>query len=162
MFYRRALTVAGRSRYRALLSEGHDPDEAAARAINTSGRAVALAATIVVLALLGMLLLNLTYIQGIAIACAIGVALTMMASLTLLPALLSLIGHRVNRFRVPGRHPERAAGVSPKWSRWAEIVCRRRWFAAVGVTTLLVAIALPLLTMRLGSSDAGNDSTSMT
>ncbi len=144
------------SRFRGLLAEGRRPDEAAAGAVNTSGRAVLLAGTIVVLALLPMLMLGVSITTGIAIGSAIEVAFTMAAALTLLPAVLSLLGHRVNSLRVPGRHPA-GTGGSRRLSAWAAWVRRTRWGTAAAVIVVLGVLALPLLSMRLGQSDASAD-----
>jgi RND superfamily putative drug exporter len=141
------------SRYRVLLAEGKEPRTAAAQSVNTSGRAVLSAGCLVVLALLGMLLLRVTITDAIAVTAAVEVALTMTAAITLLPAMLSLLGHRVNSLKVPGRHP----GRSLRLDAWVGLVRRRRWLFAVAVTGLLVALAAPIATMRLGSSDAGAD-----
>jgi RND superfamily putative drug exporter len=144
------------SRFRSLLREGRTPDEAAAGAVNTSGRAVLLAGSIVVLALLVMVMLGVSITTGIAVGAAVEVAFTMAAALTLLPAVLSLLGPRVNGLRVPGRHPTGSAG-SGRLSAWATWVRRTRWATAAAVIAVLGVLALPLLSMRLGQSDASTD-----
>ncbi|MGH3164731.1 MAG: MMPL family transporter, partial [Trebonia sp.] len=121
-----------------------------------SGRAVLLAGTIVVLALLVMLLLGVSITTGIAVGAAVEVAFTMAAALTLLPAVLSLLGPRINRLRVPGRHPARA-GASARLSAWATLVRRTRWATAAAVIIVLAVLALPLLSMQLGQPDASAD-----
>ena len=141
------------SRFRGLLAEGRKPDEAAAGSVNTSGRAVLLAGAIVVLALLVMLMLGVSITTGIAVGAAVEVAFTMAAALTLLPAVLSLLGPRVNSLRVPGRHPTGAAG-SARLSAWATWVRRTRWATAAAVIIVLAVLAIPLLSMQLGQSDA--------
>jgi putative drug exporter of the RND superfamily len=140
------------SRFRTLLAAGEDPEAAAAGAVNTSGRAVVFAGCLVMLALLGMLLLRVTITDGIAVTAAVEVAFTMVASITLLPAVLSLLGHRINRLRVRGQRP-----ASNRLAAWTRLVRRRRWLFAGAVTGLLLALAAPVVTMRLGSSDAGTD-----
>jgi putative drug exporter of the RND superfamily len=145
------------SRFRGLLAEGRDPKQAAAGSVNTSGRAVLFAGALVVLALLGMLLLRVSITNGIAVFAAIEVAFTMAAALTALPAVLSLLGRRVNSLPVPGRHPAGSTTISPRLDAWTNLVWRRRWPFAVGVIIVLAVLTLPLLTLRLGSSDAGAD-----
>ena len=145
------------SRFRVLLAEGRDPKQAAAGSVNTSGRAVLFAGALVVFALLGMLLLGVSITNGIAVFAAVEVAFTMAAALTVLPAVLSLLGRRVNSLRVPGRHPAGSVTISPRLGAWTNLVWRRRWPFAVGVLIVLAVLTLPLLTMRLGSSDAGAD-----
>ena len=144
------------SRFRGLLADGRKPDEAAAGSVNTSGRAVLLAGSIVVLALLVMVMLGVSITTGIAVGAAVEVAFTMAAALTLLPAVLSLLGPRVNSLRVPGRHPAGAAG-SARLSAWATWVRRTRWATAAAVIIVLAVLAIPLLSMRLGQSDASAD-----
>ncbi|MGN9913511.1 MMPL family transporter [Phytohabitans sp. LJ34] len=142
------------SRFRGLLAEGRDPKEAAAGAVNTSGRAVLFAGALVVLALLGMLLLGVGITNGIAITSAVEVAFTMAAALTLLPAVLSLLGPRINSFRVPGRRPAGSTTPSPRLEGWTNFLRRRRWPLAIAMILVLGVLTLPVITMRLGSSDA--------
>jgi putative drug exporter of the RND superfamily len=89
------------TRFRENLHNGQDVRQATTVAINTAGRAVAFAGTTVVISLMGMLLMGLPFVTGLATAAAVVVALTMLASLTLLPAFLGLINHRleVTRWR---------------------------------------------------------------
>jgi RND superfamily putative drug exporter len=145
------------SRFRTRLAEGKDSKQAAAESVDTAGRAVLFAGTIVVLALLGMLLLGVNITTGIAVGAAVLVAFTMAAALTLLPAVLSLLGPRVNRLRVPGRHPVGPAAGSGRLGSWATLVRRRRWVLAPAVIGVLAVLALPLLALRLGNSDASAD-----
>lgn len=142
------------SRFRGLLAEGRDPKEAAAGAVNTAGRAVLFAGALVVLALLGMLLLGVGITNGIAITSAVEVAFTMAAALTLLPAVLSLLGRRIDSLRVPGRRPAGATTPSPRLERWTNFLQRRRWPLALAMILVLGVLTLPVITMRLGSSDA--------
>jgi RND superfamily putative drug exporter len=144
------------SRFRGLLSEGREPDEAAAGAVSTSGRAVLLAGTIVVLALLAMLMLGVSITTGIAVGAAVEVAFTVAAALTLLPAVLSLLGSRVNSLRVPGRQLRGTSGAG-RLSAWATLVRKTRWATAAAVIVVLGVLALPLLSMQLGQPDASAD-----
>ncbi len=84
------------TRHRQGLISGKDPEESIINSVNTSGRAVLFAGIIVCIALLGMFALGVTFLYGLALAAAIGVALTMIAALTLLPALLGFIGPRAS------------------------------------------------------------------
>jgi putative drug exporter of the RND superfamily len=146
------------SRFRGLLAEGHGSEQAAVGSVNTSGRAVLFAGSIVVLALLVLLLFGISITSGIAVGAAVDVAFTMAAALTLLPAMLSLLGHRVNSLRVPGRHlAGTSAAISPRLGAWASLIRRRRWVAASAVFALMLVLALPVLSLRLASPDAGTD-----
>ena len=90
------------TRFRNGLDEGLDKHEAAIAAVDTAGRAVLFAGITVIIALMGMLLLGLSFLYGVAMAAAIAVLMTMIAALTLLPALLTIAGDWVNRLRLPG------------------------------------------------------------
>ena len=90
------------TRYRENMHAGASIEEAAVVAMDTAGRAVAFAASTVVISLLGMLLMNLSFITGIAVVCAVVVAVTAIASLTLLPAMLGFAGERVEVTRWRG------------------------------------------------------------
>jgi len=138
-------------------TNGGDVEQAVAAAINTSGRAVLFAGATVVIALLGMFALGVSLLNGAAVAASIGVVLVMAASLTLLPALLSLIGPRIGR--VGRRQAAREAdGARPAfWLRWVQRVQRRPAVTAIAATALMLALAAPALGLRLASSDAGND-----
>jgi RND superfamily putative drug exporter len=158
------------TRYRAEHGRGLSREDALVRAMDTAGRTVFFAGLTVMIALLGLLLLGLSFLQGAALAAALAVALTMAAALTVLPAMLSRAGDWVDRLHLslPGgrrRRAERAArraaaaeaGESAGWARWSEAVQRRPWPAIVVSLLILLGLALPALHMRLGSSDAGLD-----
>ena len=138
-------------------TNGGDVEQAVEAAINTSGRAVLFAGATVVIALLGMFALGVSLLNGAAVAASIGVVLVMAASLTLLPAFLSLMGPRIGR--VGRRQAAREAdGMRPAfWLRWVQRVQRRPAVTAIAATALMLALAAPALGLRLASSDAGND-----
>ncbi len=139
--------------------------ESVVRAMDTAGRAVLFAGCTVVIALLGMMVLGVSFLYGVAISASIGVLLVMLGSLTLLPALLTFAGPRLvrpsRRARRRGEHAPRAAGGGA-WLRWSRFVQRRPWTIAIVSTLVMLAIAAPALALRLGSSDAGNDPKSFT
>ncbi len=139
--------------------------ESVVQAMDTAGRAVLFAGCTVVIALLGMMLLGVDFLYGVAIAASIGVLLVMMASLTLLPALLTIAGNRLVR---PSRRARRR-GAKPTdlrhgqtWLRWSRFVQRHSWPIAVAATLALLLVAAPATALRLGSSDASNDPTHFT
>ena len=90
------------TRFRNGLDEGLEPRDAAIAAVDTAGRAVLFAGVTVIISLMGMLLLGLSFLYGVAMAAALAVLITMIAALTLLPALLTIAGRRVDRLRIPG------------------------------------------------------------
>jgi RND superfamily putative drug exporter len=147
------------TRFRAALGEGQDRHDAIVEAVTTAGRSVILAGGTVVIAVLGLTLTGLPYMYGVAIAASLAVLVVMLASVTLLPALLAYLGPKVDRLRLPfvrrTAKPERN-GESPA-ARWSHAVQRRPWTAAIAATAVLLALAAPALGMRLGFPDAGND-----
>jgi RND superfamily putative drug exporter len=135
---------------------GGDVPRAVETAMGTAGRAVMFAGATVVIALLGMFALGVSILNGVGVAAAIGVVTVLCAALTLLPALLSFAGRRIGE--LGGRRAARAASTrSGFWLRWVEHVQRRPALAAIASAALMLALAAPALSLRLGSSDAGND-----
>ena len=153
------------TRHRSNIKAGMSPQEAAVAALNSAGRAVLFAGTTVCIALLGMLVLNISFVSGLGIAAAITVLFTMFASVTLLPALLGFLGMRVlsrrERRRLAAAGPV-YDGASGWWSRLAAFVQRHPLRLAAAATAAMVVLAIPVLSLRLGSSDAGNDPASST
>jgi len=150
------------TRHRQGLMAGRDTETSIVAAVDTSGRAVLFAGIIVCIALLGMFALGVSFLYGLAIAASLGVALTMIAALTLLPALLGFIGPRVMSAKQRRSLAEQGprvigAGTTGFWPRWADAVQRRPVVPALVALVLVLLIALPFFSMRLGSSDAGND-----
>jgi RND superfamily putative drug exporter len=146
------------TRFRNGLDEGLDKREAAVAAVDTAGRAVLFAGITVIISLMGMLLLGLPFLYGVATAAAIAVLFTMIAALTLLPALLSMVGHWVNRLRLPflGKGA-RSIDENSWWFRWSGRIQRRPWVAALASGGLLIVLCIPTLSLRLGTNDAGTD-----
>jgi RND superfamily putative drug exporter len=148
------------TRYRQARLRGVAGEEAVLQALDTSGRAVLFAGVIVCVAMLGMMLLGVSFLYGVAIAAAITVAFTVLAALTLLPALLSLFGQRALRRADRRAIASRRFSVtdeSPAWRRWTAVLARRPAVFAVIATVVMVALAAPFLSMRLGSTDASSD-----
>jgi RND superfamily putative drug exporter len=172
------------TRFRAECRACMDRDEAIEKAVDTAGRTVMFAAITVVIALLGLLLLGLSFMQGVALGAATAVLATMFAALTIIPALIGGSGPFLDgvaveldrrggfrfpftkhRFHIPGadwrarhaarREEKRASGA--RWRAWSHAVQRRPWVAIAIALVILLGLAIPALSMRLGSSDAGVD-----
>ena len=191
------------TRYRDNLHGGAPVETAIVDSLDTSGRAVLFAGLTVIISLLGLMLIGLSFVQGVAVASAVGVATVMAGSLTLLPALLRLVGARIDnttwaalvavglvvvaaivglttgtsgiflggvflavlffatsfavrplRRLVPRRtQPPREEQV---WYRWSRFIQRRPWPSAISAVVVLLVLALPLLSIRLGFGDYGN------
>ncbi|QUW79425.1 MMPL family transporter [Streptomyces mirabilis] len=153
------------TRHRRGLKRGLPVAEAARNAVATTGRAVVFAGATVCIALLGMLILRLSFLNGVAIAASSTVVLTVAASVTLLPALLSFIGPRAlsrrerRRLYEHGPQPELPTGLAARWSVFVERHPKLLGAVAVAVMALL---ALPTLSLHLGTSDQGNNPRSTT
>ena len=147
------------TRFRTAMNEGKGRHDAVLEAVTTAGRSVIIAGATVVIAVLGLILTGLSYMFGVAIAASLAVLVVMSAAVTLLPALLSYLGPKVDRLRIPflgQRLNAEGNGESPA-ARWSHAVQRRPWIAAIAATAVLLALAAPALGMRLGFPDAGND-----
>ncbi|MFE2419376.1 MMPL family transporter [Streptomyces hokutonensis] len=148
------------TRHRRGLKRGLSVTEAVTNAVVTTGRAVVFAGATVCIALLGMLILRLGFLNGVAIAASLTVMLTVAASVTLLPALLSFIGPRAlsrrerRRLAEHGPQPELPTGLAARWSAFVERHPKLLGALALVVITVL---ALPTLSLHLGTSDQGND-----
>ena len=153
-----ALFIVTRSRQN--LRQGMGVEDAIVTAVNTSGRAVLFAGATVCVALLGMLVLGFSFLDGLGIAASVTVLITMFASLTLLPSLLAFQKHRVlsrrERARLASDGPEPAL-IEGGWQRWALFVSRHPRSLSLGSLVLIVLIALPIFSLNLGISDQGSD-----
>jgi putative drug exporter of the RND superfamily len=144
------------TRFRAALGRGLDARAATVEAVAHAGRSVVIAGSTVVISLLGLFVVGLPYLYGVALAAIVAVLVVMAASLTLLPALLGFARERVNRLRVPFTGSARTDADSPA-ARWSRAVQRRPWTAAIAGVLVLVALASPVAGLRLAYPDQGND-----
>ncbi|MFZ3500552.1 MMPL family transporter [Streptomyces sp. 5.8] len=148
------------TRHRKGLKRGLPVAEAAESAVATTGRAVVFAGATVCIALLGMLVLRLNFLNGVAIAASLTVVLTVAASVTLLPALLSYIGMRAlsrrerRKLAAEGPQPDAVTGFAARWSAFVE---RYPKLLGLVATAVMVVLALPTLSLHLGTSDQGNN-----
>ncbi len=124
--------------------------------MDTAGRAVLFAGATVCVALLGLFAIGVDFLYGPALAASLAVLVTMFAALTLLPAMLSKVGHNIDRWRLPGmRGEQRVEGKN--WSRWSKAIQRRPWTAALSSALVLIVLAIPIFSIELGNADAGTD-----
>ena len=154
------------TRYRRGLQSGLDPERSAVLALNTSGRSVLFAGSTVCIALLCMLTLGQGLLDGLAVAAAITVACTVLAAVTLLPALFSVLGMRVlarrQRRGLRAGGPDHAESGSGMWARWSRTVPRFPAVLAAAGLAVMIVVSAPVLHLRLGFADASNDPTSST
>lgn len=158
-----ALFIVTRSRQG--LKRGMSIEDSIVSAINTSGRAVLFAGSTVCIALLGMLVLRLSFLNGVAIAASVTVAITVLASITLLPALLAFQGLRVlnrkERRSLLATGPEPIVSGGP-WQRWAQFVSRHPKTLSLAALLLILTATIPYFSLHLGSSDQGSNPPSST
>ena len=145
------------TRYRHELHEGATPVRANTVAMNTAGRAVLFAGIIVVISMLGLLLMGFEFIEGVAVGAACVVLMTMLSSVTLLPALLGFAGTNIDKWHVPFFSKRESGGEGSWWYRWSRVVQKHAVVTAVASLVVLLVLAVPFLSMRLGVSDAGNN-----
>src|SRR5581483_11804674 len=157
------------TRFRENYAAFGDVERSLIEAMDTTGRAILLAGTTVIIALLGMFATGVSFMYGLAIASVLAVLMTLAASLTVLPALLSKWGHRL--VRAPGTRRRLFSRRSPtpsdveavavasrsRWRQWSQVVQARPWPLAILSLGLMVALLLPVFALRLNPSDAGND-----
>jgi len=154
------------TRYRRGLLSGLKPQQSAVQALNTSGRAVLFAGGTVCIALLGLLSIGVGFIDGLAVPAAITVVCTVIAAVTLLPALFGVLGLRVlsrrQRRRLRADGPDHAEAGSGIWARWSRIVPRFPAVLAAAGLAVMIVVSAPVLHLRLGFADNSNDPTSST
>jgi RND superfamily putative drug exporter len=143
------------SRYRDALARLRPPEDAVVEALTTAGRAVLFAGCTVMISVLGMMLMGLSFLYGLAIGTSIAVAIAVAAALTLLPALLGFIGFNIDKLSIHRKNKVRTR-IS-LWTRWADFVQRRPIPVAVIGFSILAAASMPLFSLRLGMADAGNN-----
>jgi len=147
------------TRYRTALHRTGSPEAAVIEAMNTSGRAVVFAGFTVMVSVLGIFLMGLPFLHGLAVGISLAVVVAVLAALTLLPALLGFVGFTIDRFKVGRRTPSDRETL---WHRWARVVQRRPVPIALAGLVVLLLLAVPALQLRLGSADASNDPKSST
>jgi putative drug exporter of the RND superfamily len=151
------------SRYRQNLGDGMAPAEAAANATATAGSAVVFAGATVVIALVGLVVVQIPFLTVMGLAAAGTVSIAVVIALTLLPALLGFAGMRVSRVnRVLGYRPGARKERTPMSVRWATMITKRPLVVTLLCVGLLGAVAVPALHLKLGLPDDGSKPTSTT
>ncbi len=145
------------SRYRQGLVDGLEPHDAIILSLDTSGRAVVFAGLTVVISLLGMFMMNLDFMRSLSLSAVATVLMTMLAAVTLLPALLGFVGGNIDRFGLPHRAVAAEGDAARSfWYRWSRIIQSHPWPALIVSAAILVLLAAPVFSLRLGFADAGN------
>ncbi|HEX6510262.1 MAG TPA: MMPL family transporter, partial [Chloroflexota bacterium] len=153
------------TRFRQALHDGMSPEDAAATAGATAGRAVVFAGVTVAISVSGLAVIGLDFVTKLGFGAAITVLTTVVTAVTLLPAVLRLLGHRIDRLRipfVPARDDSAAGRENTLIARWGRFVTSHARPVTLVALLLLIGLAVPVTTLHLGSSDAGSDPKSST
>ncbi|MGI8662105.1 MAG: MMPL family transporter [Acidimicrobiales bacterium] len=143
------------TRYRTALHSGLEPRAAVITSITTSGRAVIFAGCTVIISLLGLFVMNLGFLRGLAVGAVAAVLVVMLASVTLLPAMLGFVGTTIDRLRVPFVNRRDAGDRRSLAHRWSRVVQHHPWPAAIVCLVGLLALAAPARNMHFGFPDSG-------
>jgi RND superfamily putative drug exporter len=156
------------TRHRSELRRGLTVEDAVGRAIATAGQAVVVAGGTVVIAICGLGVAGVPLVTFMGVGAAIVVAVMVVAALTLLPALIGFAGHNIDRFGIPGTQVKHEAGVKDErghyrgFARWSHHVSRHPVIYLLVSLGVVLALAAPMLGLRLGQPDASTDPTSST
>jgi len=145
------------ARYREERASGREPDAARAEALSTSGLAVAFSGLAVIVSLAGLWMVDNQALRSMALGAMTVVAVSILTAVTLLPALIAMLGDRVlpggivarvlSFFRRGGERPDREAF----WVRWTARIMAHPWTAVIGVSAVLLTLAIPLLSIETGT-----------
>jgi RND superfamily putative drug exporter len=145
------------TRFRTAMLHGADERNALGEALSTAGRSVIVAGGTVVISMLGLMFMGVSFLYGVAISASLAVLVVVLASITLLPALLAIAGRRVDRLRIPGLGRSLKSDSGTLATRWSRLVQRRAGTAALAGAAVLILLTLPVLGLRYGFPDEGND-----
>jgi RND superfamily putative drug exporter len=147
------------TRFRQALHDGASPEDAAALAGATAGRAVVFAGTTVAISICSLAVIGLDFVTKLGFGGAIAVLTTVCTAITLLPAILRLLGHKIDRWKVPGikaRNESAAGREHTAMARWGRFVTSHAKAMTAAALVLLLVMIAPVFTVHLGSSDAGS------
>ncbi len=151
------------TRHRQLMNEeGLEPRESAARSAATAGGAVVFAGSTVVIALCSLFIAGIPIVSALGYTAAIGVVVAVLAAVTLIPALLGVLGPRIESLPVPIPQRFTHEGGTHGWLRWARWISRRPWPALIASLVILIVLALPARNLHLGATDPAQLPTSTT
>ena len=144
------------TRHRDNLREGLPVEASVATAVATSGGAIVFAGSTVVIALLSLAVAGIPLVTSLGYATAVAVAVAVLAAVTLLPAMLTIVGTRINALALPTwLHPAPKPEGEGGWARWATFVTGHKWVAIVTALAILVPLSIPVFSLVLGQEDIG-------
>ncbi|HET6449111.1 MAG TPA: MMPL family transporter [Conexibacter sp.] len=142
--------------HRDTLARGMDVHESVARAVATSGGAVLFAGTTVVVAVCSLAVAGIPLVTTLGLTTGLMVALAVVCALTLLPAILASVGHRINALPLPGRRPDKPIDVEHTgWARFARWIMRHPALSVVVALSILIPLSIPALSLHFGQTDTG-------
>lgn len=142
--------------HRDTLARGMDPGESVARAVATSGGAVLFAGCTVVVAVCSLAVAGIPLVTALGLTTGLMVALAIVCALTLLPAILALVGPRINHLPLPGRRPAEVADVEhSRWARFAEWIMHRPFISVALALAVLIPLSIPAFSLHFGQNDVG-------
>lgn len=145
------------TRFRRSLFEGLSVEESVVKSLNTSGRSVLFAGIIVCISMLGLITVGVSFLNGVGVAAALSVFFSMAAALTLLPAVLSIVGKNIDRLRIPFKKLHQSTEGGEGWRAWAEKIQEKPLKWGVSASLVLLILCIPATQIRLGLADSGND-----
>ena len=144
------------TKHKEELASGVQMRESIARAVSSSGSAIVFAGSTVMIALVSLAVAGIPLVTTLGVASAIAVLAAVLTSITLLPAILSLVGGGIHRLRLPRflQLKKRPEGQT-RWDAWARGVARHPWLAIVLAAVILAPLIAPLFSLTLGQEDIG-------
>jgi RND superfamily putative drug exporter len=146
-------------RFRQALADGEEPVDAATTSVATAGRAVIFAGTTVAISISGLAVIGIPFVAIMGFGTALAVVVSVLSAITILPAVLGKLGHRIDKGRVPfvKTHDGAEAQKTSVVARFGRLVTRHPWAAALASLAVILTLAIPLASMKLGTADAGTD-----
>ena len=147
------------TRFRQALADGETPKQASVTATSTAGRAVLFAGATVAVSISGLAVVGIPFVTKLGLGAAMTVVGAVLTAVTLLPAILALVGHRIDWGRLPGARKRAAKSDESAnvFQRWARFVTRHPKTLALASLSVIVLMALPAMDQRLGTADAGTN-----
>jgi putative drug exporter of the RND superfamily len=142
------------SRFQEELGKGKSVDDAVLSAHSHAGKAILFSAVTSLIGLLSLIAFDVMMLRSVGIGAVAVIFAALLAALTLMPAILAVLGHRVNRFRIFSFRSKKSGKQFSFWIPLSNWVMKRPWFVLIPTSAVLILLAVPALSMRLGTVDA--------